>query len=73
MKAKTKWLPFWCQCKDCLETFSIDGAVNDGHIVKLESHPRVGRNNGTYYHRCGGNGHIKGKLVLYPALKFWRS
>lgn len=70
---KTKWLPFWCQCHDCLETFSVDGLVSNGELVKLEEHPRIGyRRNGTYYHRCGGNGTI-GHLMIYPTLKLWSS
>lgn len=70
---KTKWLPFLCQCKNCLEIFSVDGLVNDTRVIKLEEHRRIVRNNGSYYHRCGGNGHVKGRLMLYPTLKFWRS
>lgn len=66
-------LPFWCQCQDCLETFSIDGVIKDGELIKLEEHRRIGHNgNGNYYHRCGGNGHQQGRLALYPTLKFWR-
>lgn len=77
IKTKVAWLPFWCQCQDCLETFSIDALIlvnGDRTIIKLESHPRVAHNqNSTYYHRCGGNGYMKGRLALYPTLKFWRS
>lgn len=70
MPEKPKWMPFLCQCKDCLEMFSIDAMVNGGHIVRLDEHPRVGCNgDGGYYHRCGGNGQMRGRLVLYPTLK----
>jgi hypothetical protein len=71
-KTKTKWVPMWCQCHDCLETFSLDALVKGTHIIKLEHHPRVARskNNGDYYHRCGGNG-ATGRLKLYPTLKYW--
>jgi hypothetical protein len=66
-KTKPRWVPLWCQCRDCLETFSVEGLVNDGHIIKLEEHPRVGYSkNGDYYHRCGGNGRVKGRLMLIP-------
>lgn len=75
IKTKTKLIPFFCQCQDCLEHFSLDGLVNgDNQIIKLEPHPRVAHNgNSTYYHRCGGDGHTEGRLTFYPTLKFWRS
>lgn len=66
-KSKPRWVPLWCQCRDCLETFSIEGLVNNGHIVKLEDHPRVGYcKDGDYYHRCGGNYRKKGELAVFP-------
>ena len=74
-ETEPKWLPFLCQCKDCLEIFSLDGLVNDDNqILKLESHRRVVHSgNSTYHHRCGGNEHKKGKLAFYPILWFGRS
>jgi len=74
-KVEPKWLPFLCQCKDCLELFSLEGLVNgDNQILKLESHRRVVHNgNSTYHHRCGGNEHAKGRLAFYPVLWFGRS
>ena len=73
-EAKAQQMPFWCQCRDCLEHFSLEGQVSGKQIVKLERHPRVAHNgNSTYYHRCGGDENKMGRLTFYPVLRFWRS
>jgi len=71
-RADAKLIPFFCQCQDCLEHFSLDGWVNSDHqILKLESHRRIEHDgNNIYHHRCGGNGHQRGRITLYPMLGF---
>lgn len=64
-----RWLPFYCQCRTCLETFDIQGIASRGIILKLEDHQRISRDgDGNYYHLCGGE--RRGTLALYPALKY---
>ena len=64
-----RWLLFYCQCKACLETFSLEGQASRGIILKLENHQRIFKDgNGNYYHLCQDG--EKGTLALYPALKY---
>jgi hypothetical protein len=45
-----------CQCRRCLDCFSIGAVVSGRRIVHLETHPKVIRRRGiSIHHTCGGS------------------
>ena len=61
LKGKPVYHDYLCQCRRCLDTFSVNVTQRNGRIVEVEPHPHIARrgHGQGLSHACGGT------LVLF--------